>query len=639
MRIGVRLISAAVTAMLLLAPVVVTRSASATTRYQGELDSAFNGKGWTATALGTGKSFATDVALEPNGSIVVVGTTGIGSAATQVALARYLPTGKLDPSFGTHGVVITTVGLHNSEAAAVAVQPNGKIVVVGSTNNQQDILVLRYNLNGTLDTSFNGGGATEFGIGATINEGTSAVLQPNGKIVVGGDFFNGLNDDMAVVRFNANGSLDTSFNGSGFNTTTAELGSYLDYARAVALQPDGKIVLAGFTTYANRDTTLVRFNSNGSLDTGFGTGGIRDDDFGGGDDEALKVAVSPNGQIVVGGYATAGGFNDFNVATYSAQGAVTRDAMPYGTDLSDGNGLALQRNGAIVAVPGPGLAPIRLHPDLSPDAEFGSNLDGVGDELDSKTDAGVEAAVLQKDAKIVAVGSIEVNGTFGFLVARWLGDTIPPTHALVSGLPSFSLASTLRPTWSAVDAGSGVTSYDVQSRSAPHGSSTYTAWSATSTQTPKTTLSIKAVPGTTQCIRIRARDAAGNLSGFSAPRCAATALGERALMSTGTWTKLAGPSYYLGLAMSSSVAGSALLTTTHFRRLAVIATTCPGCGSLRIFLGSKLLDTVSLAAPMVHHRQVIQIYASSSTLSGIVKLVQNSSKKAVTIEGVAFNLG
>ena len=110
-------------------------------------------------------------------------------------------------------------------------------------------------------------------------------------------------------------------------------------------------------------------------------------------------------------------------------------------------------------------------------------------------------------------------------------------------------------------------------------------------------------------------------------------------MSTGTWTKLAGPSYYLGLAMTSSVAGSSLATTAHFRQLAVVATTCPSCGSLRIFLGSKLLGTVSFATSKVHHGQIIPIYASSSTLSGVVRLVQSSPKKAVTIEGMAFNLG
>jgi uncharacterized delta-60 repeat protein len=632
-RIGARRAALTLAAIALLsASVVALEPAGAAVHYEGQLDTTFNGQGWISTMIGAGASAASGVALEPNGSIVAAGTSVVASGLTAVAVVRCLANGKLDPSFGHHGIVVTPVGLHNSSANAVAIQPNGKIVVVGSTNDFDLMMVLRYNLNGTLDSTFGSGGLAEYAIGATVNIGTAVAIQPNGRILLGGSFFNGLNDDMAVVRFNSNGSLDTSFNGTGFQTTTAELGSNEDTATSMALQPNGKILLAGLTKYANYDTTVVRFDVNGSFDTTFGVGGIRDDDFGGGNDGAFAIAAVSNDHFYVAGYEYSGSKQELHVASYGGNGAVVFDAAPYGTDLSLGDGLVVQRNGDLVMAEEGALAPVRLSPALAQDAEFGPSLDGIGQLPPSR---GIRAVAIQRDGRIVGVGT---SSSQGFLVARWLGDTRPPVNAQVLGLSRFSLAPKLGIKWSAMDAGTGVKSFDVQVRSAMFGSAALGPWSALTTKTAKTTAAIKAVPGATYCARVRASDVAGNVGGFSPPSCSSIALDERAMKATGTWTKVSGSLYYLGTAMSSSVSGSALKTSAHFRHLAVVVTTCPTCGRIKVFLGAKLLGTMSLQTTATIHRQVIQVYASSSTISGVVRLVQNSAKKLVTIEGVAFDI-
>jgi len=190
---------------------------------------------------------------------------------------------------------------------SVALQPDGKIVVAGYAGG--DFALARYNSDGALDTSFGSGGkvTTDFG-GSYHPDGFSVALQPDGKIVVAG-YAGG---DFALARYNSDGALDTSF-GSGGKVTTDFGGSDAGYS--VALQPDGKIVVAG---YAGLDFALARYNSDGALDTSFGTGGKVTTDFSGGRDVGYSVALQPDGKIVVAGYAGV----DFALARYNSDGAL-----------------------------------------------------------------------------------------------------------------------------------------------------------------------------------------------------------------------------------------------------------------------------------------------------------------------------
>ncbi len=198
-----------------------------------------------------------DVAIQADGKIVVV-----GSAGRQFALARYNSGGSLDTSFDGDGKVTTNFGGF-AFASGVALQPDGKIVAVGGSGG--NFALARYNSNGSLDTNFDGDGKvlTDFG----GSESARAVaIQPNGKIVAaGGSFsFATFTQSFALARYNPNGSLDPSFDTDGKVTTA--LGGF---ARGVAVRPDDKIVAAGTTfnpATSTTDFTVVRYNRDGSLD-------------------------------------------------------------------------------------------------------------------------------------------------------------------------------------------------------------------------------------------------------------------------------------------------------------------------------------------------------------------------------------
>src|SRR5262245_54163007 len=159
------------------------------------------------------------------------------------AAAQATP-GALDTTFGTGGKVRTSVGPGDSEALALVRQPDGKLVAAGFASNgsTDDFALARYNANGTLDTSFGSGGKVLTAIGSSHDGISALVRQPDGKLVAAGWSATAVGQVFALARYNPNGSLDTSF-GSGGKVTTA-IGSSFDLVFALALQPDGKLVAA-----------------------------------------------------------------------------------------------------------------------------------------------------------------------------------------------------------------------------------------------------------------------------------------------------------------------------------------------------------------------------------------------------------
>jgi uncharacterized delta-60 repeat protein len=216
-------------------------------------------------------------------------------------------------------------------AQGVAIQGDGKIVVAGYTstlsNTPVHTAVVRYDANGILDTSFGGSGKIITAVSASLDSGTSVAVQSDGKIVVAGASSNGSNSDFAMLRYHSNGTLDTSFNGSGIVTT--DLGSNEDNARSLILQTDGKIVAAGYySNGSNRDFAWVRYNNNGSLDTSMNGTGIITTAIGSGGDDAVGVAVQADGKIVVVGYSFNGSNLDFAVARYLGEPATYNAMIP-----------------------------------------------------------------------------------------------------------------------------------------------------------------------------------------------------------------------------------------------------------------------------------------------------------------------
>ena len=246
----------------------------------GDLDQTFNPPlGWVSydnAISGNG------VAIQPDRKIVVVGTTE-NPLNDDVLVVRYDIDGKLDASFGANGVITFNADAdYIDRGSAVAIQPDGKILVLASSHNGPDgfnVLLLRYGPDGSLDPTFGDNGTATY-MGATqggADLGNALAIQPDGKIVVVGSTDDGPQADLLVLRYNGDGTPDNTFGLNGVVTYNHQTNSQTqsnDYARAVALQPDGKIIAVGNTnTNSGKDDVLiVRFNGNGFLDTSFGAG-------------------------------------------------------------------------------------------------------------------------------------------------------------------------------------------------------------------------------------------------------------------------------------------------------------------------------------------------------------------------------
>lgn len=184
----------------------------------GSIDSTFDLDGKATTAIGLANDQNYCLAIQADGKIVTAGITLNASIISSVALARFNSNGRIDSSFGTNGIVTTTIGTNSNFIKDMKIQTDGKIVLVGINFNgsDYDALVLRYNTNGTLDNAFDSDGMVTTAIGTSYDvTNTLFVIQPDGKILVGGSTSNGGFDDFAIVRYNANGSLDNTFDSDG----------------------------------------------------------------------------------------------------------------------------------------------------------------------------------------------------------------------------------------------------------------------------------------------------------------------------------------------------------------------------------------------------------------------------------------
>jgi len=272
----------------------------------GDLDTTFGSAGKATLAFPGSTDAARGTAVQSDGKIVAVGSDG-----NDFTLARYNTDGTIDTGFGSAGKVATDFSGGVDQAFAVAIDSSGKIVVAGSATNTStvnptgtDFALARYNANGSLDTSFGSSGKVVTDFNGSSDQASALKIDSNGKIVVGGRAFNSSTSfDFALARYNSGGTLDTTFGTNG--KTTTDFSGSADVVSAIGIASDGKIVAAGFATKCNegRDFALARYNVDGTLDSGFGTGGKVTTDFEGGDDLASALAIQSDGKIVVAGSA------------------------------------------------------------------------------------------------------------------------------------------------------------------------------------------------------------------------------------------------------------------------------------------------------------------------------------------------
>lgn len=414
-------------------------AASAAHAAPGNLDTTFSGDG-KVLQTGLGSAIANAVAIQTDGKIVAVGT-----AADDFVVLRYSSVGTLDSTFSGDGIVTTSFGgsVSIDSARAIAIQSNGRIVVAGRSGSQSNggVALARYNTNGTLDTTFSGDGILEMEFAAPAGGAAAGVaIQGDGKIVVVGS--NGA--DFAVARLEPDGTLDAAFGPPPGGIVTRDFGSANEGAKAVAIQADGRIVVAGFTIFGGRtvfafdrlSTTgfpeflgpgdpavngaqhtsfgggvdafvesmaiqadgrvvlagdivvssgggqiptvvdrgmgVARYNTDGTMDTSFSTIGLRTIDFGP-FSFASAVVVQPDGKIAVAGHVDSDGTLNINFAlarlntngaldaTFSGDGLLTTDFSSGATTRDDfGSALAIQRSNGRIVVAGEASGSVAL---------------------------------------------------------------------------------------------------------------------------------------------------------------------------------------------------------------------------------------------------------------------------------------
>jgi uncharacterized delta-60 repeat protein len=251
---------------------------------------------------------ANAVAVQPDGKIVVTGFATRNGIDSDLAIVRYKTDGTPDPSFGTNGIVTTDLGTRSDDARALVLQPDGRIVVAGTAGD--DIAVARYTSGGQADPTFGNGGTriTDLGSEAVA---TGVAVTPDGRIAVAGYTLGAhVNRDFLLARYSADGNLDTAFGDHGAVRT--DLGAGDDFAENLVVDPQGRIVLVGRTTSATiLDIALVRYNADGTLDTGFDGDGIVTADFQGRGEFGQDLAIDSAGRIVAAGYTANGSDTEF----------------------------------------------------------------------------------------------------------------------------------------------------------------------------------------------------------------------------------------------------------------------------------------------------------------------------------------
>ena len=469
----------------------------------GRLDTTFGTAGMVTTSA-SGASSAKALLLQSDGMLVAVGGSAVQTASAQheFALARYTSNGRLDTTFGTGGVVLTDFpnGLSsirdNASANAAVLQPDGKIVVGGtatvtvtgaggSTSQQQDLAVARYNTNGTLDTTFGAGGRVVTAGASGVASIAGMALQTDGKIVVA----DGSEQAFSLARFTAGGALDTTFGSGGFVSTSFNAGALAtnDNSVTVALQLDGKILAAGSATYSAASQSyasrmaVARYTSSGALDSTFGSGGEVETSFDTTEGVhvhtvspvATSLLVQADGRIVLGGAVADDPSYRFGLARYNANGTPDTAFGSGGIVESNffdtqqvGLALVLQPDGKLVLAGGSDCVYQTCNYAVTSSfllvryLSSGTLDTGFGDSgiVETHLSTGVDYAaglVLQADGNLVAAGTVNFGPGSTFGLARYIGGGTTTGLAATGGQVSATEGAAVNATVATLSDGDG----------------------------------------------------------------------------------------------------------------------------------------------------------------------------------------
>ena len=325
-----------------------------TTAQHGGLDNTFGTNGIVTTTIGVEGDFSNDIAVQEDGKILLVGTSDIGTDENPLrvlTLARYNTDGALDNSFSGDGITTFDLG-GGVRGRSVAILPDGKILTAGIHGGAttQDFLIVKFNSDGTVDMTFGSNGRVETDFASSIDITNKIHITPDGKIVLTGLVVSTTGDmDFGAARYNADGTPDVTFDGDG--KVTFDLVNDDDRCNSSALQPDGKLLLFGkVTIVGDTDFAILRCNVDGSLDNTFGTNGIVLTDFGTTDDYGMSIALQSNGKIIATGITDRfSSAPKLGVVRYNADGTLDNTFGTGGiASLTVGNGMYQNSNYPVI---------------------------------------------------------------------------------------------------------------------------------------------------------------------------------------------------------------------------------------------------------------------------------------------------
>lgn len=387
----------------------------------GSLDLSFDSDGIAMAGISaTNRGRA--LVIQTDGKIVLAGYSYVSSY--EFALIRVNTNGSLDNSFSIDGKQTTDISAYDDYATCMALQGDGKILVAGYAQGLSDFEMTRYNIDGSLDNTFDGDGKVTTTIGSVYPAICNSIaIQSDGKIILAGSFNLGL----AIVRYNTDGSLDNTFDSDGIESIYFP---FVGVVNSIAVQPDGKILLAGYTySGSNNNFAIVRINIDGSLDNTFDGDGKATTDFFGFDDKGYSMKLQSDGKILVSGFAsTSASVIDFALVRYNSDGSLDNSFDLDGKVVTDFAGsqdycysMALQSDGKITMA-GSVVSSITefgiIRYDSTGSLDLTFDVDGkVTTSLGTNCEA--YAIGIQSDDKIVVGGNMNPVGISEFTIARY----------------------------------------------------------------------------------------------------------------------------------------------------------------------------------------------------------------------------
>jgi sugar lactone lactonase YvrE len=499
---------------------------------------------------------------------------------------------------------------------------------------------------GTGDAGYSGDGGPA--TSARIAAPSALAVDSQGRLYFGqGSVIRTVDKAGVITRFAGSGA--GGFSGDGGPATAAGI----SVVTGLAFDPDGNLYLsdAGNSRIRRIDTHGIITTVAGNGTRGFGgdggaaTAANLSSPWGLAHDTAgnLYIADAGNGRIrrvdpsgvitSVAGDGTSGYDGDGGSATDTALNYPVGVAVDGGGDVfvsEWGNCLVRQveaGSGRIHIVAGIPLSYTTANPSFL-------NCDFTGDGGPSTTAYTFAPAGLWLDPD----GTLFFVDTVNNRIRALRGLDLSPTASMTAPTDAFQTATTFSVGWEGQDPGGSVASYAVRYRQAPWNGAfgAYQTWQSSTTRTEA---SFTGTPGATYCFSVQARDDSGKLSLWSAEACTAVPLDDRSLVSSGGWSAVTGSSFYLGTATSSRKGGAAVTTAGQgaVKRIALVAETCKGCGSVNVYLGSTLLGTLSLNAASTHYRVLLPVGTFPSLQTGALRVVVAKAGKGVVIDGLGLS--